>query len=170
MNKTLAILTAVTLLSLGLAANSHSGSSMATRGLTEYGSSKLVGSTVRSFDGEELGRILDLEIDTSGHVVFALVVQNGLDEFPGRLVAVPFSALTMWEAKSQPNEVELSVDKENFYTAPGFDPNDLDNLQWATEMYRFFGQQPYWAESEETGKVSTRPSRDLCAYPYSLLR
>ena len=44
-------------------------------------------SMVTTLDGEELGRILDLEIDSQSHVVFAIVVQNGFDEFPG---LIPF--------------------------------------------------------------------------------
>ena len=56
-------------------------------------------------------------------MVFAIVIQNGLDEFPGRLVAVPFSALTISGAKSQEIRVVLKVDKEKFYNAPSLTPN-----------------------------------------------
>ena len=83
-------------------------------------------------------------------MVFAIVIQNGLDEFPGRLVAVPFSALTISGAKSQEIRVVLKVDKEKFYNALSFDTKYLDNPQWATGLYRYFGQHPYWTE-EETG-------------------
>jgi len=168
MNKTLAIFAVYSLLSLGLAADSHAGSSMAKRGFAEYDSTKLVGSIVRSLDGEELGRISDLEIDSQGHVILALILQNGSNGFSGRLVAVPFNALTISEAKSQQIQVRLNVEKEDFYTAPSFDSKDLDNPQWVTELYRSFGQQPYWTE-EEAGKVPTSPSDNPCAYPYSLL-
>ena len=70
---------------------------MAKGPFMEYDVTKLLGFMVKTPEGEELGRILDLEIDSQGHVVFAIVIQNGLDEFPGRLVAVPFSALTISE-------------------------------------------------------------------------
>ena len=118
MNKALAIVAVVFLLSLSFAADSDAGSSMAISGFTEYGSTRLLGSMVTTLDGEELGRILDLELNSQGQVVFALIVQNGFDEFPGRIVAVPFSALTIAEEKSKPILVLLNVDKENFYTAP----------------------------------------------------
>jgi hypothetical protein len=168
MNKAPAIFAVFSVLSLGLAADSHAGSSMVQSGFTEYDSTKLVGSIVRTLEGDELGRISDLEIDSQGHVVLALILQNGFDDFSGRLVAVPFSALTISEAKSQQIQVGLNVAKEDFYTAPSFDSKDLDNPQWVTGLYRFFGQQPYWTE-EEAGKVTTGTSQDLCAYPYSLL-
>ena len=138
---------------------------MAQSGFTEYDATKILGFMVKTFDGEELGRILDLEIDSQGHVVFALIVQNGLDEFPGRLVAVPFSALTISEEASQPIQVVLNVDKEKFYTAPSFDPQYLDNPQWANGLYRFFGQQPYWTE-EEAGKAASSPRRGNYYFVY----
>ncbi len=169
MNKGLAIFAIVSIISLGFAANSHAGSSMIQIGFREYDATNLVGSMVTTLDGEELGRILNLEINSQGQVVFALIVQNGLDEFAGRLVAVPFSALTIAETESQPILVVLNVDKEKFYTAPSFDTKYLDNPQWAIGLYRFFGQQPYWTE-EEAGKVATGPGQYLCAYPYSLLK
>jgi len=161
MNKALTIFTVVFLLSLGFAANSNAGSPLVPIGFTKYDATKLLGSMVTTLGGEELGRILDLELNSHGQVIFALIVQNGFDEFPGRVVAVPFSALTIAEERSKPILVLLNVDKEKFYSAPSFDPKDLDNPQWATELYRFFGQHPYWTE-EEAG-------RNLCAYPYSLL-
>ena len=165
MNKSLAIFAVVLLLSLGFAANSHAGSSSIQIGFTEYDATKLLGSMVTTLDGEELGRILDLEINSQGHVVFALIVQNGLDEFAGRLVVVPFSALTIAETESQPILIVLNVDKEKFYTAPSFDTKYLDNLQWAIGLYRFFGQQPYWAE-EESGKAASTPGRGNYYFVY----
>ena len=166
MNKALTIFAIFSLLSLGLAADSHAGASMAKNRLTEYGSTRLVGSIVRTLDGEELGRIFDLEINSQGHVVTALILQNGFDDFSGRLVAVPFSALTISEAKSQQVYVELNIPKEDFYTAPGFDSKDPDNRQWVNGLYRFLGQEPYWTE-DEAGKVNISPGQNLCPDPYA---
>jgi sporulation protein YlmC with PRC-barrel domain len=165
MNKGLAIFAVVSIFTLGFAADSHAGSSMVQIGFRDYDAANLLGSMVTTLDGEELGRILELEIDSLGHVVFALIVQNGLDEFPGRLVAVPFSALMISEAKSQPIRVVLDVDKEKFYTAPSFDTKYLDNPQWAIGLYRFFGQQPYWTE-EEAGKAASSPRKGNYFFVY----
>jgi len=132
MNKALAIFAVFSLLSLSLVSDSYAGSSMDKSGFTEYGSRKLVGSIVKTLDGKELGRIFDLEIDSQGHAVLALILQNGFDDFSGRLVAIPFSALTISKVKPQQIEVELNVPKENFYTAPSFGSRDLDNRQRVT--------------------------------------
>jgi hypothetical protein len=168
MKKALGIFAVFFLLSLSLGGESHAGISAANSGFRAYGSKELVGSTVKALDGEELGRISDLEIDSQGHVVLALILPNGSDGSLGKPVAVPFSALTVSGAKSRQIQVTLNAAKENFYAAPSFDPKDLDNPQWVAGLYRFFGQQPYWTE-EEAVEVTTGTSQDLCIYPYSSL-
>ena len=154
MNKVLAIFSFFSLLSLGFAIDSHSGSPMAQNGFPEYASTKLVGSIVKSLDGEQVGRILDLLIDSGGHVDFALILQNSIEGSPGKMVAVPFSALTISETTSRKIEVGLNVDKGTFYSAPDLKLEDLGNPQWAAGVYRYFGQQPYWTE-EAVGETST---------------
>ena len=165
MNKGLAIFAVVSIFSLGFAANAHDEGSMVQIGFGEYGATNLLGSMVTTLEGENLGRILDLEINSQGHVVFALIAQNGVEGFPGRLVAVPFSALTIAETKSQPILVVLNVDRDKFYTAPNFDANYLDNPQWAVGLYRFFGQQPFWTE-EESGKAASSPGQGNYYFVY----
>jgi len=170
MNKSLSMGAVILLLSLGFAGNSHAGSLPGHNGFREYDSTKLAGSMVKSLEGEDLGRILNLEVDSQGRVDFAVVVEGGFEEFPGRIVAVPFGNLMVSEGKSGQIRVTFNADKEEFYTAPDFNANDLDNRQWVTEMYRHFGEEPYWAE-EATGKAATNLGQYLCLppYPYSLL-
>ena len=165
MNKALAIFVFVFLLGSGFGVNAHAENSMIPIGFAEYDATKLLGSRLTTLEGEELGRILNLEINSQGHVVFALIVQNGFDEFPGRLVAVPFSALTIAEEKSRPILVLLNVDKEKFYTAPSFDNRYLDNPEWVTGLYRYFGQQPYWRE-EEVAKTAANPRQSNYYFVY----
>jgi hypothetical protein len=168
MNRILTIGAVILFLSLSFAGNSHAGSLLRHNGFREYDSTKLVGSMVKSLDGEDLGRILNLEIDSQGRVDFAMVVEDGFEEFPGRFVAVPFSNLTVSEGRSAQIQVTLNADKEDFFTAPDFNAKDLDNRQRVTEMYRHFGEEPYWTE-EGTEKAATNLGQYLCLPPYSLL-
>ena len=168
MNKALSVGAVILLLSLGFAGNSYAVSLLGHNGFREYDSTKLVGSMVKSLEGEDLGRILNLEVDSLGRVDFAMVVEDGFEEFPGRLVAVPFSTLTVSEGKTGQIQVTLNADKEEFYTAPDFNANDLDSRQWVTKMYRYFGEEPYWAE-EGNEKPATNLGQYLCLPPYSLL-
>lgn len=167
MNKLLILITVFFVLSLGFATGSQARA-MGQSGLTIYDTTKLLGLMVKSPDGVTLGQIFDLVIDSQGHVDFAIVGQSGFEEFGGRLVAVPFNSLRIWEGRSEQTHVVLNADKEKFYEAPNWGDKNLTDRQQAASLDRYFGVQPYWAE-EEAGKVPTSPSQNLCAYPYSLL-
>ncbi len=38
------------------------------------------------------------------------------------------------------------INWQEFKSAPKFTEDDLMNLQKQAEIYRYFGQQPYWTE------------------------
>jgi len=107
-----------------------------------YKSGQLVGMEVRSPKGEAEAKVVDLVIDSAdGHIAF-LVLSN----VPGRgdaLVAVPFAALS----RSGKNVFVLNITGKKLTSAPSFNENkDLTNLAFAENIYRYFGQQPYWTE------------------------
>ena len=151
MNKLLLVMTVLFVLSLGLATVSQARY-MGQSGLTIYDSTKLIGLTVKSPDGVTLGQIFDLVVDSQGHVDFAIVSQPGFEEFPGRLVAVPFSSLMISEGGSHQTRVVLDADKEKFYEAPNWGDKNLANREQAASLDRYFGVQPYW--TEETGNAA----------------
>jgi len=153
MNRVLSMTAVVLILSLGFVAGSQANS-MAQRGFTTYDSTKLVGATVKARDGVELGQIVDLVVDSHGHVDFAIVDQlppsDSMDPWPGHMVAVPFSALTISKGKSQEPQVVLNTDKEKFYEAPDWGSENLSNPKQAASVDRYYGIQPYW--TEESGE------------------
>jgi len=105
-------------------------------------SDRLMGAEVKLPGGDAAGRINDFVIDSSdGRVAFLV-----LSDVPGRsttLVAVPFGILT---ARSG-NAFGLNTTQEHLAMVPSFDESgDLDNSRWAGDVYRYFGQQPYWTE------------------------
>jgi len=105
-----------------------------------YETTELMGAEVRSSDGAGAGQINDFAIDSSdGHVAFLV-----LSDVPGRetdLIAVPFSALST----RGENDFVLNISRDQLALASGFDESsDLDNSRWAEDVYRYFGQQPYW--------------------------
>jgi hypothetical protein len=87
-------------------------------------------------------------------VDFAIVSQPGFDEFPGRLIAVPFSSLRISKGGSDLTLAVLKADKEKFYEAPSWGERNLANRQQAASLDRYFGVRPYW--TEETGKAIGR--------------
>jgi len=148
MNKFLLTLPILFVLSLGPAISSQADS-MAQGGLRTYDTSKLIGLNVSSRDGVKLGTIFDFVADSNGRIDFAIVMQPGFEEFPGRLVAVPFAALTISEAGPQTIQVTFREDKEKFYEGPDWTGKPID-LKQATSIDRYYGIQPSWTETGKT--------------------
>jgi hypothetical protein len=99
----------------------------------------LMGATVQPKDGEVAARIDDLVIDSKdGRVVFLV-----LDGVPGRgdsQVAVPFGELSL-----SGNAFVLNTTEEQLASAPSFNGHaDMNNRRYAEDVYKYFGQQPYW--------------------------
>ncbi len=118
-----------------------------------YETTELTGTEVQSSDGEGAGKINDFVIDSSdGHVALLL-----LSDVPGRetsLIAVPFSVLS---ARGE-NGFVLNTSRDHLALSSGFDEGaDLDNPKWAEDVYRFFGQQPYWTVGGEMGSSTMGP-------------
>jgi len=151
MKRILSIIAVLSILSLGLAVGSQANS-MVQRGFTSYRTTKLIGLTVNASDGVQLGRIFDLSVDPNGHVDFAIVSQPGFDEFPGRLVVVPFSLLIISKGKSDKISVVFNADKENFYEGPDWGYENLSNPKQAASVDRYYGIQPYWTENGKSSK------------------
>ncbi len=101
--------------------------------------SDLIGMEVRNHRNENLGEIRDVMVDlNSGRIPFAILSSD----VGNRLVALPPSALTM----SGENRVMLDMDKEHLRSAPSFERNlwpDMSNQQWSSDVYRFYGVDPY---------------------------
>ncbi len=116
----------------------------------EYQASTIIGTEVQNERGDYLGKISDLMIDpTDGRIAFAVLSHGGVLGIPMRFVAVPFSALTPGHEKKK--VFLLDVSKEKMAAAPSFDREhwpDVANREWSGDIYRYYGQMPYWEESE----------------------
>jgi sporulation protein YlmC with PRC-barrel domain len=120
-----------------------------------YQTSEIIGSWVTNHQGKYLGRVQDLVFDPAGHVIFAII---GYSRFNWRLigensVAVPFNAL-VYDRNAKHPGVVVDISFEKFQSAPRFSKTDLTDRQREAEVYRYFGQQPYWTERGTTGTGS----------------
>jgi hypothetical protein len=120
-----------------------------------YESTGLKGAEVQLPDEEAAGQINDFVIDSSdGRIAFSV-----LYNVPGRetsLIAVPFGALSTHGE----NGFVLNITREQLAIASGFDEfADLSNPSWAGDVYRYLGQQPYWAEKGERAPLPAKPER-----------
>jgi sporulation protein YlmC with PRC-barrel domain len=107
-----------------------------------YRASRLIGGTVWTREEEEVARIHDLAIDHTNGRVVCLVVSD-FEGMGGKTVAVPFGALS--EPKSfGENIFVLNTSKETVLDAPAFTWPQADDREFAGDIYRHYGFQPYW--------------------------
>jgi sporulation protein YlmC with PRC-barrel domain len=129
---------------LGLfAASAYAGEEMAKGMNRPYGLSEILGSSIMNLQGDDLGRITDLVVDSNGRVAFAVLAHGGFLGMGGTTVAVPFEALT-FDPKGK--HFALDITRERLNSAPAFTMRDLTSEKWAEDVYRYFGRQPYWTE------------------------
>ena len=148
MKKIVSLIAVLSILTLGLMVAAVYASESNSRGWDRsYQASEIIGLWVTNHEGKYLGRVQDFVFDPDGHVLFAIV---GYSRFNWRLigensVAIPFSALS-YDRNAKHPVVVTDIAWEKFKSAPRFAKNDLMNRQKEAEIYRYFGQQPYWTE------------------------
>lgn len=85
---------------------------------------------------------------------FAVINIGSSSDYPERLwygdsrglTLVPMAALKVSETKSGKLDIVLHSTEAKLEAAPLFDATKIDNPQYETHLYRYYGIQPYWAE------------------------
>jgi sporulation protein YlmC with PRC-barrel domain len=107
--------------------------------------STLKGDRVVNVRGEDLGKIEELMIDLEpGRIAYAVLSFGGILGLGDKLFAIPWQTLTIDTAEKR---FVLNVDKELLKRAPGFDKShwpDMADPAWGTELYSYYGCEPYW--------------------------
>lgn len=86
----------------------------------------ICGASVKGPDGESLGSITELMIDTdSGAIAYAVLSVGGVLGVGEKLFAVPWRA---FQADPVSDEISLAIPREQFEALPGFDKD-----AWPTE-------------------------------------
>jgi sporulation protein YlmC with PRC-barrel domain len=95
--------------------------------------------------GEDLGKIKEIMLDVpSGRIAYAVLSTGGLLGLGDKLFAIPWGALTL---DAERKCFILNIEKDRLRTAPGFDKDHWPSMAdrgWATEVYSFYGTEPYW--------------------------
>ncbi len=144
MKKVMTVMLVAAVFGLALAANAYTMGSMHKKDImANFDMNHLVGTRVENPAGETLGSIHDFVMDREGRVVFAVL------DHEGKYVPIPFEALKISGAQPEEMRVVLNADMRKLDAAPEFDmAKAMTDRKWAAEVYRYFGQQPYWAEPE----------------------
>ncbi len=105
--------------------------------------SKLIGKTVKNFQGDDLGTISEFVKGPEGHIAFAMLSYRVTDK-TRKIIAVPIRALSCGT-----ESCVLNASRETVGTTPPFvsKPN-LAQTRTAASIYFYFGVQPYWTEEQ----------------------
>jgi sporulation protein YlmC with PRC-barrel domain len=108
--------------------------------------SKLVGTKVKSSQGEEIGVVKDVMIDRSTGCMAYTVLSTGEGGARvaggAKLVAVPWA---VYSPASEVSALTVTVDRERIYSAPVFDYARLDEYSrpdYITNVYSYYGVSP----------------------------
>src|SRR6266540_7138407 len=139
-------LTGAAIAILGLAAASISGQTQSTGGAAYIQSSKLVGTKVKSSQGEEIGIIKDVVLDrNTGCMAYTVLSTGGTGarvSAGGKMVAVPWA---VYSPTSNVSELIVTVDRERIYNAPVFDYARIEEYSrpdYITNVYSYYGVSP----------------------------
>ena len=107
--------------------------------------SKLVGTKVKSSQGEEIGVVKDVMIDRStGCMAYTVLAtgEGGARARGGKFVAVPWA---VFSPTSDVSALTVTVDRERIYSAPVFDYARIDEYSrpdYITNVYSYYGVSP----------------------------
>lgn len=119
------------------------------------------GRTVRNTDGEELGTVESLLIDTGEEKIrFIRVEHGGILGFGATPSFIPVEAVT--EVKE--DEVVVDLSKERLAGAPRYDPDLIDQRPYYESLYGYYGYPSFWSPGHPTPAYPFHarrgPSRD----------
>ena len=112
-------------------------------------SSSISGTTVVNAQGDNLGNIKELMVDTdSGRIAYAVLSFGGFLGLGDKYFAMPWEA---FQIDSEKEKFVLNVDKKRLENAPGFDkdnwPNRATHQEYLDNVYTHYGYTPYWRQS-----------------------
>jgi sporulation protein YlmC with PRC-barrel domain len=124
---------------------SHENSALSTlgdRGETVSGSANDVrGREVKDKDGAGIGKVTDLVIDEQEQKVRFLVVEHGgFLGFGEKKTLIPVDAVT----KVTEEEVRIDQSGERIKSAPGYNPDLVNDRPYHASLFDFYGYPPYW--------------------------
>src|SRR6184192_236834 len=114
-----------------------------TSSTTYIQASKLVGTKVKSSQGEEIGTVKDVVLDrNTGCLAFTVLSTGGGGAGVaggGKMVAVPWA---VYSPTSNVSELTVTVDRDRIYNAPVFDYARIDEYsrpEYITNVYSYYG-------------------------------
>ena len=108
---------------------------------------KIIGCKVENSNAENLGKIESLMLDLGkGRIAYAVLSFGGFLGLGDKLFPVPMEAL---QFRASDGKCVLDVDKETLKNAPGYDRDqlpDVNDRAWRSTIFSHYGYEPYWEE------------------------
>lgn len=100
------------------------------------------GREVKDKDGVGIGKVVDLLVDDRENKVrFLLVEHGGFLGFGETKSLIPVDAVTGFTE----DEVFTNQSRERVASAPGYDPDLIDDRPYHSHIYNHYGVLPYWS-------------------------
>jgi len=119
--------------------------------------SKLMGTSVKNQQNEQLGKVENFTVDlAAGRIVAVIISSGGFLGMGDELSAVPPSALKF---NAEHDTLQLDATKESLASSPHFKANewpDLSQPDYVGGVYRAYNVEPYFTTNITTGADNTR--------------
>ena len=131
----------ISFLGLAVASMFAQTESTTTSSTTYVQASKIVGTKVKSSQGEEVGVIKDVVLDrNTGCMAYTVLSASGEGAHGGgKMVAVPWA---VYSPTSNLSELTVTVDRERIYNAPAFDYARIEEYSrpdYISNVYSYYG-------------------------------
>lgn len=105
----------------------------------------VIGDKVKNHQGEDLGKIEEIMLDTdNGRISYAVLSFGGFLGMGDKLFAIPWNALHL---NTEEKCFRLDVNKERLENAPGFNKDNWPNMadrKWGQSIYDYYNVTPHW--------------------------
>lgn len=99
------------------------------------------GRNVKDRNGEDIGKVDELMIDSDEHKVrFLEVASGGFLGIGQDKTFIPVDAITAIDA----DEVHIDQTREHVAGAPAYDPDLVDQTPYYESVYGYYGVTPFW--------------------------
>ena len=98
----------------------------------------LQGASVESKEGDHVAYVNDFIINRDGHIAYVVLSDVGGKE--NKMVAVPLGIIS----RKEEHLFALHTSKETLFASPDFRWSDGTDWQYAADVQRYYGLQPYW--------------------------
>jgi len=99
------------------------------------------GRRVKDKDGDDIGQVADLLIDSQDRKVrFLRVEHGGILGFGATASFIPVDAIS----RITDDDVYITQPRQHVADAPGYDPDLEDEMDYYGNIYGYYGYMPFW--------------------------